>query len=127
LKNIRGFMGLMGYYHKIVNNYGQITTPLTKILKNEAFSLTQEATKDFGKLKEAMCPTPVLATRDFTKTFIVECNALGHGICAVVLQEGGPLAFECSQLKGNNLFKPIYEKDMLVILHAVKKQCHYLI
>jgi hypothetical protein len=43
------------------------------------------------------------------------------------MQEGRPLAFESSQLKGKNLLKPIYEKEMLAIQHAVKKWHPYLI
>jgi hypothetical protein len=57
-----------------------------------------------------MCTTPILATPDFTKTFIVECDALCHGIVAFLMQEGRPLSFESSQLKGKTIFEPIYEK-----------------
>ena len=84
--------------------------PLTKLLKKDGFSWNEEANKAFEKLKVAMCTTPVLSTPNFTKTFIVECDASGNGIGAVLMQEGRPLAFESCQLKERNLLKPIYEK-----------------
>jgi hypothetical protein len=102
LKKLRGFLGFPGYYNKFFKNYGQIKTPLTTLLKKEAFSWTEEATKAFEKIKEAMCTTPILATLDFTKTFILECDALGHGIDVILMQEGRPLSFERIQLKGKN-------------------------
>ena len=74
-----------------------------------------------------MCTTLILATPNFTKTFVVDCNASWHGIGAVLIQEGETLSFESSYLKGNNLLKPIYEKEMLAMLHAIKKQFPYLI
>jgi hypothetical protein len=127
LKNLRGFLGLTGYYHKFVRHYGRITSPLTTLTKKDAFSWTPEATKAFEQLKEVMCKALVLTTPEFTKTFIVECDASGNGIGVVLMQEGRPLAFESRPLKGKDLHKPIYEKEMMEILHALKKWRPYLI
>jgi hypothetical protein len=79
------------------------------------------ATKDFKQLKEVMCKAPILTTPDFTKTFIVECDASRNGIGVVLMQEGSPLSFESRPLKGKDLHKPIYEKEMMEILHELKK------
>jgi hypothetical protein len=43
------------------------------------------------------------------------------------MQEGSPLSFESIQLKGKNLLKLVCEKEMLDILHAIKKWHPYII
>ena len=121
IKQLQGFLGLTGYYRKCIKNYGGIETHLTTLLKKDAFSWTPEATKAFEHLKEEICLAPVFPTPDFTKNFILECDALGNGIGANLMQEGRPIAFESHPIKGKYLQKPIYEKEMLAILHALKK------
>jgi hypothetical protein len=101
--------------------------PLTTLLKKNSFIWTPAAAQDFQTLKTAMCTTPVLALPDFTKTFVLECDASRKGIGTVLMQEGQPLAFTSKQLPEKNLGKPIYEKEMLAILHAVELWRPYLL
>jgi len=49
---------------------------------------------------------------EFTKIFILEYDSLGHGSGVVLMQEGNPLHFESTGIKGKNLLRPIYEKKI---------------
>jgi hypothetical protein len=55
LKILRGFLGLTGYYRKFVKNYGNISAPLTALLKKNYSTWTPTAAQDFQTLNMAMC------------------------------------------------------------------------
>ena len=126
LKALRGFLGLTGYYRKFIKGYGQIASPLTSLLKNDAFLWSDKAEKAFEELKAAVSQPPVLALPDFSKTFVIECDASGFGMGAVLMQDGRPLAYYSQDLKGKNLFLSTYEKELLALVLSVKKWRPYL-
>ena len=68
-----------------------------------------------------MSSCPVLALPDFTQPFILECDALGEGIDAVLMQGGHPIAFDGWKLLPHERLYSIYDKEMLAIMHVLAK------
>jgi hypothetical protein len=69
---LRGFLGLTGYYRKFVQNYSIIAKPLTNLLKKKAFAWTPDSETTFQQLKHALSHTLVLALLDFSLPFFLE-------------------------------------------------------
>ncbi|KAL0373647.1 UNVERIFIED_CONTAM: putative mitochondrial protein [Sesamum radiatum] len=126
VKALREFLGLIGYYRKSIRGYGLISKPLTSLLKKDAFEWNPEAKMAFNQLKEVMTTAPVLAMLDFSQPFVVETNACGKGIGAVLMQGGKPNAYLSKALAAKNMGMCTYKKEFLALLLAVTKWMHYL-
>jgi hypothetical protein len=123
---LRGFLGLTGYYHKFVRNYAIIARPLTLLLKKKSFIWSDRATEAFHALKLAMTTTPVLCLPDFSKQFVVETDACDSGIGAVLMQEHHPIAYLSKPLGATHLALSIYDKEFLALLMAIERWRPYL-
>jgi hypothetical protein len=51
VKQLKGFLGLAGYYRKFIKNYSAIAKPLTNLLKMDNFQWTELALTSFQHLK----------------------------------------------------------------------------
>lgn len=126
-KEVRGFLGLAGYYRKFVRNFGVISSLLTDLLKkNVVFCWTSEHEASFQSLKQALLSAPVLALPDFKKPYEIETDASDIGIGAVLMQAGHPIAFLSKALGPKSRGLSTYEKESLAILMVVEKWRSYL-
>jgi hypothetical protein len=126
VRAVQGFLGLAGYYRRFIKDYDAIATPLTALLRKDSFRWSPEAEKAFRTLQRALTTAPVLQLPDFTKDFVVECDASGSGMGAVLHQGSGPVAFFSRQLAPQHTKLVAYERELIGLVQAVKHWRPYL-
>ncbi|KAI3445228.1 hypothetical protein Pfo_001893 [Paulownia fortunei] len=77
-------------------------------------------------IKEKLTCAPLLALHDFTKTFVIECDASGIGISIVLMQGGRLIAYFSEKLSGVTLNYPTYDKELYALVRALETWQHYL-
>ena len=126
LKSLRGFLGLTGYYSKFIKGYGSIASPLTSLLRKNSFKWTPTTKEAFTALKNVVTNPPVLILPDFTKPFIIQCDASG-GVGVVLMQQERPIAFMSQAIHGKALHLSTYKKELMALVLAVKKWRSYVL
>ena len=91
---MKSFVGLVGHYRHFIKGFAKIAAPLYDLTsgdkedkKSEHIDLSPEALGAFDHLKAACLQAPILAFPDFDKPFLLEMDASGKGLGAVLSQK----------------------------------------
>jgi len=130
-KQIKSFLGLLGYYRKFIRDFAAITKPMTKQLKGKkTVQMDQEYKEAFEVCKTLLCNDPILQFPDFEKPFILTTDASNYAIGAVLSQGNlgtdRPIAYASRTLSGSEVNYATIEKEMLAIIWAIKHFRHYV-
>jgi len=132
-KQLRSFLGLVGYYRAFVPNFAAIAAPLTALNKKGTqgkLVWTETHEQAFQALKGHVCTQPVLCLPDVNKPFILQTDASADGIGAILLQEVNgvkhPVAFASKRLLPRQRNFSTIERDALAIVWGVQKFQNYL-
>ena len=132
VRTLRSFLGLASYYRRFVPNFSVVARPLHALTKKEVpFDWTESCRKSFERLKELLTTSPILVLPDFNKDFMLETDASGQGLGAVLAQkqEDGlvrPIAFASRTLQPHEQNYGITELEGLGVVWAMKHFRHYL-
>ena len=99
-KEVRSFLGLVGYYNRYIPNFSHIAAPLSDLTRKGTANQVRwsEACEEtFQALKRALTDEPVLSLPDFQEKFFLQVDASERGLGAVLCQRKGedehPVAF----------------------------------
>ncbi|WVY92793.1 hypothetical protein V8G54_031881 [Vigna mungo] len=128
LKQLRGFLGLTGYYRRFIKGYASVAASLTNLLKKDNFGWDDTANTNFQELKKRIIAATMLALLNFSKPFILAIDAFGHDIGVVISQDCHPIAYFSKKLLSLRMQKQsIYTSEFYVISEAIAKYKHYLL
>ncbi|WVZ49538.1 hypothetical protein U9M48_000886 [Paspalum notatum var. saurae] len=126
-KEVRGFLGLAGYYWRFIENFSRIAKPMTSLLEKDAeFRWTNAQQAAFDELKKRLTTAPVLTLPDQQKKFIVYCDASRDGLGCVSMREGKVIAYASRRLRKHELNYPTHDTELAAVVHALKIWRHYL-
>lgn len=127
LKQVRGFLGIAGWYRRFIENFSTEVFPITELLScKKKFIWTKEAQGAFERIKILLTTAPVLINPDFSKKFFVHCDASDFGIGAVLVQldensQERPIAYMSRKLNSAQRNYSVTERECLAALEAIKR------
>ena len=131
LKQVRSFMGFCSYYRKFIEGFARIAKPLHKLTeKDQKFIWDPECDKVFQQLKARLITAPILGYPQESGRFIIDCDASGTGIGAVLAQvQNGTervLAYYSRVLSRPEQRYCVTRRELLAVVAAVKQFHHYI-
>lgn len=132
VREVRQFLGVANYYRKFVHNFSSLASPISDLIKKgKKFEMTEEALEAISNLKRSLTTAPVLVHPDYSRPFIVQCDASNSGIGAVLCQidaEGfeRPIYFYSRKLNKSQKNYSVTELECLAAVYAIKKFRPYL-
>ena len=135
-KEVKQFLGLIGYYQKFVPHFADISRPLTKLTRhNVVYEWTDQCSKAFNHLRELLMEYPILRYPDPTQGYILYTDASGIGWLGVLTQEHldekgkrkiHPICYISGQFRGSQLNWAALTKEAYAIYMSVQRLSFYV-
>ena len=135
-KEVKQFLGLIGYYRKFVPHFADISRPLTKLTRQDVtFQWTEECLKSFNHLWELLMEYPILRYPDPKQGYTLYTDASGIGWSGVLTQEfqdekgktkNNPICYVSGQFRGSQLNWAALTKEAYAIYMSIRRLSFYM-
>ena len=130
-KQVKQFLGLVGYYRKFVPCFSDIARPLTQLTqRNKGFNWTTECDKCFHVLKDYLREAPILRYPDPSADNILYTDTSKYAYTGVLTQSTDgtdhPVAYTSRLFRASQLNWAALTKEAYAIYMSVKKFSFYL-
>lgn len=131
-KEVRRFLGMAGYYRRLIHDFSGLTAPLSDLLKEDGrkFKWTEEAQQAYEALKRALTSRPVVQNPDFSLEFCLQCDASDTSAAAILGQRtpNGEIviAYWSHKWAGSEKAWGATEKEAACVLLAVRHFREYI-
>jgi len=128
VKEICSFLGMTGFYRQFIQDYSEITKPITNLLKQKnAFKWTNECQDAFKVLKKCLINSPILAHPNKIGLFTVTTDASDVALGAVLSQEQNEgkdyiVSYSSKKLNETEQRYHINEKEGMAVFWAIHKK-----
>jgi transposase InsO family protein len=131
-REVRGFLGLTGYYRRFIKDYGWLAMPLTALLHEKVkFSWGPEEQKAFDVLKDSLTTAPVMAHPDPNRQYILHTDASGFAVSGVLSQKQDdgkvrPVAYLSNKMDQAEINYTTFDQELLAIVTCIDKWKVYI-
>lgn len=124
-KEIKSFLGLLGYYRKFIQDFSRITKPFTQCLKKGSkIVINDKYMNTFETCKSLLVNDPLLQYPDFSKPFNLTTDASDFALGAILSQgpigTDKPICYASRTLTSTEVNYSTIEKELLAIVWATK-------
>jgi len=114
-------MGLAGYYRIFVEGFSWITNSITTLQnKGVKFEWTNECDEVSVEIKQQLTIAPILRVPDMDKDFCVFTDASRQGLGAILMQEGGDIAYTSHKLREHEIKCATHYLEIYATVMALK-------
>ncbi|UYV81030.1 K02A2.6-like [Cordylochernes scorpioides] len=125
--SLQRFLGTVNYLAKFMHNLADKTVLLRQLLKkNTLWTWNEAIEKEFIELKNLVSNPPVLGLFDPHRKVTLSVDASQHGLGAVLMQEGRPIAFASASLNNTQKKYAQIEKELLALWYGCQRFNYHL-